>query len=61
MVQNIVDIAAVFFVRYMRGQGDSFATIARDVRMTFPEEPKRRITGPELQAWYDQEAASRRK
>jgi hypothetical protein len=26
----------------------SFATIARDVRMSFPEDPTRRITGPEL-------------
>jgi hypothetical protein len=36
------------FVRYMRGQGHSFATIARDVRVYFASKPNRRVTGPEL-------------
>jgi hypothetical protein len=37
----------------MRGQGHSFATIARNVRMHFVNEPNRRVTCPELTDWYE--------
>ena len=47
------------FVRYMRAQGHSFATIARDVRMSFENDPDRRITGPELRDWYDHQTSLR--
>ena len=47
------------FVRYMRGQGHSFATIARDVRLWFEHDPNRRITGPELREWYDSQTSLR--
>jgi hypothetical protein len=47
------------FIRYMREQGHSFATIARDVRIYFANEPDRRNTGPELRDWYEHQTSLR--
>jgi hypothetical protein len=46
------------FVRYMRAQGHSFATITRGVRIYPASAPtKRRIAGSELREWYDHQTS----
>ena len=48
-------------VRLLRQQGHTFATIARDVRMWFDDDPgKKTLTGAQLKEWYEAQAGLRR-